>query len=127
MSNNVTYLRTAVRAELPKTDLDVEPTALQQAVLVRARELRERESQPRKRSTVQWATSAVLAVICFGIMYGMVDGVLRKVQRLAEDFAEQPQQGSAPAGPAPEREAPQSKAPDQPYFIELQTPDADAK
>jgi hypothetical protein len=115
MSNNVRYLR-STREELPKVSGEPEPTPLQRAVLMRARELRERQSVRRKRSPAQWATAAVLAVVCFGLMYGAVDVVLRKMQRLAEDFSMQPAAVPAEPEPAP---APQSQSPDQPYFIDV--------
>lgn len=118
MSNNVTQLRPVARVELPPAAAEPEPTALQRAVLARARELRERENQPRTRSPAQWAIAAVLAVVCFGLMYGAVDMVLRKMQHIAEDFATQP--APAPAPPEPV----QSPSPDQPYFVDIQPLDA---
>ena len=114
MSNNVTQLRPVARVESLKKPADPEPTALQRAVLVRARELRERDHQPRTRSLIKWVTAAVLAIASFGLMFGAVDAVLRKMQHLAEDFATQ-----APPAAAPVQPAPQAQAPNEPYFIDL--------
>ena len=114
MSNNVRHVAFGSRAEPAKLS-EPEPTALQRAVLVRARELRERESEPRKRSPAQWAGAAVLAVVCCGIMYGAVDAVLRKMQHLTKDVVAQPAQPAAAEPP------PQAQSPNQPYFIDLQS------
>ena len=66
---------------------------------------------------MQWAAAAVLAVVCFGVMFGAVDSVLRKMQHLAEGYSPPPPAVSAPAEPEP---APQSQSPNEPYFIDLQ-------
>lgn len=117
MSNNVRHVSFGARTPpaTPMTSND-EPTELQRAVLARARELRERESQPRTRSPVQWATAAVMALVCFGIMYGAVDAVLRKMQHLTKDYVTHPAPAATPAAPPA-----QSQSPNQPYFVDLQS------
>jgi hypothetical protein len=120
MTNNVRQLRPVHRDEAPKGPVEPEPTALQRAVLERAREMREREHQARQRPWLQWIGSAVLAVVAFAIMYNVVDFVLRKMQQIAEVFYQQMATPSEPAPQEPAQLQPQPQTPDQPYFIELQ-------
>lgn len=110
MSNNVKHVHFGTR---PPPAVD-EPTELQRAVLARARELRQREHEPRTRSPMQWAMAGALAVVCFAIMFGAVDAVARKMQLLTKEY------GSQPTAPTVVVPASQSQSPTQPYFIDLQ-------
>jgi hypothetical protein len=117
MSNNVRHIKFASRPAQEKS-VEPEPTELQRAVLRRARELRARERQPHKRSWGQWAGAAVMAVVSFGILYGVVDIVLRRIQHLAREFTSQPAVQPA-SQPSP---SPQATEPSQPYYVEVQPP-----
>jgi hypothetical protein len=113
--NNVRHIRSAARQpESVKPEREQGPTPLQKAVLDRAREMRERKNEGGARSPAQWAVSAVLAMVCFAIMFGAVDVILRKMQHLTEAITVE----EAPPAAAPV----QPQAPDQPYFIDLQPP-----
>lgn len=120
MSNKVRHVSFAPREKPASPPPEAEPTELQRAVLRRARELRERENEPHPRPPIQWIAAAVLAVVSFGLLFGAVDGVLRKMQQLMEEFSSRP-------APAPTAPAPQSQSPDQPYFVELEQPPSDGK